>query len=244
MTLKKATAYRLSDNSKALLIFYFVIFAVMLSFILRTTLFTSSNYGTLGGLDASSMIFIFVVSLIFAESFKMLQQNGCSRKTIFLSFVYSTIILAVVMAVVDSLTAMLMDIITSNYESGFFQIYQARYQSMRSAQHFFEGLLWYVTAYVMMGAIGFFITNLYYRMGKLLKVLVSVGVPVFFVIILPILSNLTGGAIYEGIKNFFDFAWGFSHGFNPYFSMVSASIFSVILGGLAFLLIRRAVPKQ
>lgn len=241
MTLKKAAIFRLWDSRKALLIFYSVIFGLMISAALNSAF--SSDTITVGGLDGASLIFIFVVGLIFAESFKMLLQNGCSRKTIFLSFIFSTFSMAAFMALVDSMTGLLMNIVT-NYESGFFQIYGARYLSMQAAQPFFEGLLWYVTAYTMMAMIGFFITNLYYRMGKLLKILVSVGVPVFFVIILPMLNNLTGGAISVGIKNFFDFAWGFSHGFSPYFSMVSTTIFSAILGGLAYLLIRRAVPKQ
>lgn len=239
--INKATLYRIWDNRKALLIFYGAMYAVMLTSILAMSL--SPLEITMGGLESASMIFIFIIGLIFAESFKMLLQNGCSRKTIFLSFVYSIIAIATLMALVDSVNGLLMKLVT-DYESGFFQLYRVRYQSYGQALQVFEGLLWNVTAYVMLAMVGLFITSLYYRMNKLLKVLVSVGVPAFFIIALPIIDTLADGAIYLGMRNFFNFAWGYNHGFNPYFSMVSTTLFSIILGGLAYLLMRRAIVKE
>jgi len=242
MLTNTAVKYRLWENRKALIIFYLIIYLVMIASIIAVS--SVNEVITLNGLEFASMIFIFIVGLEFSEPFQMLLQNGCSRKTIFLSFVYSIIPIATVMALIDGLNGILMNQFT-NYENMFLQFYGPRFTEAVGVMQFIEGFLWSLTAYTMVAIIGLFITALYYRMNKQMKWIVSIGVPAFFMIVLPLIdTSFFNGAIIEGIGKVLDFAWGYQNGYNPYFSMISCILFSVIFGSLAYSLIRRAVVRD
>lgn len=247
MNIKTAVKYQIHGFKKPLLIYYFIIYVV---FILAAVSANSANrrgaFVSLGGIEVSSMIFIFISGLnSFRETFKMFLQNGLSRKTLFISFAYSIISISAIMAFIDSINGVLARIF-SIYQSAFIQFYWMRYsESSNRVLKFIEGFLWYIFTYAMLAMIGYFITVLYYRMNKALKLLVSIGVPFLFLIIIPMIdSNVTGGVISKGITNFFSFAWGYKNGFNPYFSMVTCTIIFALFGGLSYLLIRKAVVKE
>ena len=78
-----------------------------------------------------------------------------------------------------------------------------------------------------------------------MKRIVSIGGPVFFLIVLPYIDiYLFDGGIYEAVKYLFSKAWGFLDGFNPYISVLSSFITIAIFGALSFLAMRRATVKK
>jgi hypothetical protein len=247
MNIKTAVKYQIYEFKKPFLIYYFIIYMIFALFFLSTSpLIRNGADVNLGGMEAASMIFIFVSGLnSFKETFRMFIQNGLSRKTLFISFVCGIIPISAFMALIDSINGVLAGMV-SNYQTAYMQFYGQRYAgSSNGILQLVEGFLWSIFAYAMLAMTGYFITTLYYRMNKGLKFIVSIGVPAFFFIILPIIdTNFTDGVISKGITNFFSFAWGYKNGFNPYFSMVTCTLIFALFGGLSYLLIRKAVVKE
>jgi len=246
MNIKAAVKYRLWDTKRPLLIFYSIIYTIMAASIIAVT-----NLGdhvlSFSGFEFASMIFIFVLELnSFKEPFLMFLQNGLSRKTLFQSFVISIVPVSGLLAVIDSLNGLVMNEFM-NYESIFLQFYNIRYSSCLGnvgLAQFFEGMLWYLTAYAMLAMVGLFITTLNYRMNRKQRLLFFIGVPVLFVYVIPLVDRtITNGAIYRGIGEFFAFAWGYTNGYIPYYSMVTCALFFVLFGGLTYLLTRKAVAN-
>lgn len=243
MNLKAAVKYQLWESKNSLIIFYGIISAIYA--LALTSIALSSNTSIrISGFELSSMIFIFVFGLnLFTDTFMMFLQNGISRGTLYKSLLATIVPVAAFMAAIDSINSNLANLV-ADYQSMFSQLYHLRY-SQGGGWQFLEGLLWYLTAYAMVGMIGLFITTLYYRMGKKLKLLVSIGVPVLLVIVLPAVdTNFTNGAIFGAIAKFFAFAWGYQNGFNPYYSMVTCTVIAALFAGLTWLLVRKATIKD
>lgn len=244
MKLKSAVKYQLSDSVKPLFIFYSVIYAIIVCIFLLSRMKTDGKV-SFGGIESASMVFIFIAGLnSFKSQFRMFLQNGLSRKTLFKSIVISMIYIALFMAVVDSLNGVIAGNIMT-YQPAFEQFYGQRYNNSGDLLKFLDGLIWFLSAYLFLAMAGLFITTLYYRMNKWQKLSVSVGVPIFFIIILPTVDQtITNGSIARGIKEFFSFAWGYQNGYNPYYSVLTCTVFSVMLGVLSYLLVKKAIAKD
>ena len=249
MRIKTAMNYHLSDAKRSLIIFYGVVYVIAIGFWALSKVFSQADFNY-GGMESASMIFLFVAGLnSFKGPFRMFLQNGISRKTQFAGYAASLAILAVGMAVVDNLSDLLFA-----RTSMFFEMYGMRYVSSPiylityqagTVQSFAEGLLWTIVQYFVLGMVGFFISALYYRMNKALKLLVSIGLPVLLFILLPIVdTNFTHGVIYDSLFRFIGFCMGYLNGFNPYYAVVSGIVLSLFLAGLSYLAIRRATVKE
>ena len=87
--------------------------------------------------------------------------------------------------------------------------------------------------------LGYMITTLYYRMSKPIKLLVSIGVPVLLIIVLPIMdSALFGNALGRAMAALYEFVTS-----SPAIAMVARVVSVVLFGALAFLTLRRAPVK-
>ena len=244
MKLKASVRYFIRENVVALSVYYGIILCMYMLFIFAYMRFKGSVI-SMGGLDFSSSVFISVVGLnSFKSPFRMFLQNGYSRRSVFTGFALSGVLMSGVLSLLDSLSSLGLSRIIP-YSSGFVQMYSERYTEAESLLSLPEGFLWRFTFYLLFITAGYLIAALYYRMSKLLKVLVSAGVPVFLVILLPIIdSTLAGGAIYRGLYKFISFTLGFRHGANPYIAVLSFMVFTAVSGFLAFLLIRRAAVQE
>lgn len=110
---------------------------------------------------------------------------------------------------------------------------------------FFEKLLFTICLYAAVSMIGYFITALYYRMGKGAKIAVSVGVPAGLLIMLPIVdASLFHGKIGRTIGRLTSFAFGYSNKANPYYGMVTLLLIFAVFSALSWLLVRKAVIKD
>lgn len=248
MNMKSAVKYQFLEMKKSVVVYYAVIYAIYILLIVSLGLYVGGNTegSNIGGMEFSTIIFIFILGLnSFKESFRMFLQNGLSRKTLFKSFILSITLVSILMAFVDIFNALLVNII-SNYNSMYLQIYGQRYSESTSVvAKYLEGFLWSVFIYIAFAMLGYFITILYYRMNKKLQLIVSIGVPVFWIILFPYIDyNLAKGALSTSIKNFIIFATGFKNGINPYYFITSSIIGSIVLGILSYILIQKAVGKK
>ena len=105
--------------------------------------------------------------------------------------------------------------------------------------------MWRFVCYAAVAMLGYLITVLYYRMNKPAKLAVSIGVPVFFVIVLPAIDfALFSGSIYHAIGVFVARARGFLNGSNPYIGMLSGTLLFIIFAELSYLTLRKATVKE
>jgi hypothetical protein len=223
----------------------------MLIMLIVTRQFAESSVDYAGN-ETAVYIFAFVLGIAtFKEPFCLFIQNGVSRKSIFAGQLVTFIVSALIMAILSKallLLGWILELIEKRYRfTGFFeQLYSARYAgNTNGMQVQLEGFLFNFCFFAAFAAAGYFIAALYYRMNKGLKIAVSVGVPVLFAVVLPIIDSLlVKPFIYDSIFGFISFALGFSNGANPYYAVVSSLLGIALLSGLSWLLMRRSVIKS
>ncbi len=254
MNTQKVVKYQINEFKTSMFVFFLVILALML-LIGISVVNINVNGGEsniMGGMEFGIVIFLFIVGLnYFRETFRLMIQNGVSRKTMFKGVIISTAIIAVIMSLINEIILLIGKVFAANtesftFEGTFEQIYGARYAgSGTGLQMAFEGLLFLICISAAAMMFGFLITTMYYRLNKLAKVLVSVGVPVSIIIILPIVDfSLTGGQISNAIFKFMSFAFGFLNGTNPYYGMVTCLVGFALCAAISWLLIRKAAVKD
>lgn len=242
MRLAPALKYQLNGIKWPVIIFYIVIYSLFILMGISLLSFRQFNmHVTYGGFDMASMIFLFVVGLnAYKQTFHMFSANGISRKTMFTSFVVTAAILCAGMALVDGVNALIVRQFV-NYESALLQIIGTN--AGNGAGLIAVETLYNFFGYLACVMLGYFITTAFYRMNKPLKLAISIGVPVFFFILLPIIdAQLFSGEIYKAIGTMLAFCSGRLSG-SPYVAMAMDLAFAAVTGTLAYLLARRATVK-
>lgn len=250
MNLKSSYKYQLFDYKKGVMIFYIIILWVYI--MMCVTMIKASNVngiekGTFGGMDMATAIFLFICGLCsFKENFLMLSQNGVSRKTIFKGRVMVTITIAVAMALIDNVIYWIFRAISSTYTSNiectslFVQIYPERVHKVSSFLLHAENLLFDIVIYLGAFFIGYFITIMFYRLSKAGKAIAGAGVPVFFIVVLPIIdSTLTGGRICKLLQSLVILTMGTFGKF-----IISFIVISAAFAALSWALMRKAPVRQ
>jgi hypothetical protein len=203
-------------------------------------------------MESVSVITIFVIGLnSFKEDFKFFSANSISRRTQFFSTTAALGILSVFFAFIDTVNSILYSFIPSiEYHSIFsFLYYGYRFDPLTkqilTAEQLIGNFFWLIFFYFWFSMLGLFITTLYYRMNKGLKIAVSVAVPVLLFFGPDPLDRFTGGKSTNLISTIFRFVFfGTSSKANPYIGMLSMFILAVLAAALAFVLARKADIKK
>jgi hypothetical protein len=251
--LKTIVSYQLKNYKAAILWMYLTLFAI--SILLFTTVSSNSSLNN-NGLEFASLVAIFIFGLnSFKEDFKFFSANGISRKTQFCSTVLSLSVLSVIFALIDTICTILFTrmkvsqpmvllMYSPRYGYDFNAVFNQAGLNL-TPQFLLESFLWIFFAGLFLAAFGLLITSLFYRMGKGLKIAVSIG---FFVVIfdvLPLLDQLYfGGVLVKTILNAIVIALGLSGQCNPYTAMLSFFLLSCATFALTFLTVRSASIKK
>ena len=266
MKLKAAVRYYLNDFKKPVIIFYGVLLALFGIQLLLATLLKLRDPSS-GGMESATAIFAFVVGLnAFKAPFRLFLQNGLSRKTLYTGFIAGVLLLAAAMTILDQAFGWFRGIFVP-YTSSYMERFGSLYKNGGELRGFFDGLLWSFLSYASAAMTGLMIGSLFYRMNKALKLVVSIGVPALFIIIIPLIDSLfTHGAITAFLINVVAFAFGYGVTMRPSTGLFGllfqfadfekgipvfpyrAILFSVIsiavTGVFSFFLIRRATVKE
>ena len=246
MSFSKAFKYSVLSNKKPILGFYTVVVALYLVFIV-TSFFISG--GSVSGMDMASLVFLFVFGITsFKENFYMLLQNGVSRKNMFLGTVLSLLVVSVFVAVADTVLVRILGLIPADnfaLVSLFEQLYgMTQYSNSSTFAVSIHEIAWNSMMKFAFASIGLFIGCAYYKMSGLQKTLVSCGVPCFLLLGLPLIDlALPTLNIYEKLKEFFLFFFGFSDGVNSYQCVLCCLVLSIVVSGITFLMLRKTSVK-
>lgn len=254
MNLKSSYRYRLKTSMKSVIIYYIVI-AILCMINLALSFIYSGDGSFFNGIEVSSMIFLFVIGLnSFKEDFYMLLQNGISRKAIFTSTVLQLATLTGAMALLDYIAAILMNQ-TGCYNLIFKEIYYWYIEGNNILSLGFSqiiaGFFWSVSAYFLVASLGLLITLFYYKASHAVRLAVSIGVPVVFLIILPSIDMLLAPVGQETLGIFARIGqfilrlvgYGADSAPNPWIGTVSFLVLSAILHSVNWLMMKKALVK-
>jgi len=244
--LTAAFKYQIKDNIKAIVIFYCIVCAVIVLISIGTATITTSGNSTMGGLDTSTSIFIFIAGIVsFKEPFRMLMQNGVSRKTMMKSKILSALVITFFMAVCTTVLMLIGKALTSSMENyNVLSTYEQTYVLKAAGQSGFMvqlySFIFNFLQYLAVFILGLFVALIFYRCGKAGKIAVGAGVPVTLFLVLPIIDSIFFKMkVTKSILKFFDFAFGITAG-KPWAAFISFAVLAVLGLGLSWLLMRRA----
>jgi peptidoglycan/LPS O-acetylase OafA/YrhL len=242
MKIKQAVIYRLKDVRNSLLTFYLVVLACFVFFKIVGSL-ESVHMSQMNGLEMATIMFLFVLGLFsFRSTFYLFIQNGVSRKTMFYSYIITMLAVSGFMALIDTL-AYNLNSSKRGINSLFEQLYSTQYDDELVVK-ILVAFVWSLSAYLAFSIIGYFVSTIFYRMNKTLKIIVSVSVPCLLFIALPIVDSYYDGKVTRWISNTFDFFFGTGEQLNPFISVLTCCGISIILGICSYALVKKAVIKR
>ncbi len=210
-----------------------------------------------GGIEETSYLVFFILGLnMFRENLWMLLQNGISRKSKFLGHLITVLWGSLAATVINLLLTIILKNFSAYLNSKLLAAGFGRNGTVdgplnvSTSVEMIHGLEWngttmiiflltVFTGLILAASIGYFLTIMYYRLSTFGKAIVSVGVPVFFLIVLPMLDfRLFNGRFTASITSFMakvTTPWG-----TPPVSLFFAMIFILA----AWLIMRRAPVKR
>lgn len=263
--LPKVTKYQIYDAKNAVLIYYLVILSLVAlvgvyssstSSVSVVDVTISSNVNNSGleaptavvkreqsmqednsfnasGLEGSTAIFLFVLGLnLFKTSFKFLSANGVTRRRFFRENTLAIMIIAALLTIIDTIMGATFKLLGH---------YQPLYEQIYGNITLLNGIVWAFAYYLTAIMLGWFITMLYYRSSSLLKIVISISPAIVFIGLTYL--NRIWGHVFSTIGQFFIKFWSINN-LNSYVAARNLLLFTVLLGGLVFLLMRRAPVKD
>jgi hypothetical protein len=244
MRLGKAFKFQIKEIIKPIATFYGV-FLLIILFFFGLAYISKDGSIRFGGFEISVIVMLFVTMLtIIRSDFHLFLQHGYSRKTLFLSTNLCLISASAVVALIEVILYRICNFILP-YQGIFIQGYGAAYVSEAGFKGMIDEYLWKFFLYILAGAIGIFISLLYYRMNKLLKIIVSVGVPALFIVVYPLSDQyLFNGALAKIAVKIINFYTGYAFGREPYVNMLCNIALFALFGAFSFLLLRKCNYKK
>lgn len=244
MRIKAAYKYQLMDSLKGLGVFYITIVAIYVIFGGAVNLFVNGK-AQVSGLDSATGVFLFVLGLCtFKEIFLFMQQNGASRKSLFVGRVLSFAVISGMAAVIDRVLGTLSYVLqpAGHFGSGNGTIFSAIYP-VSGAGGYIVNILFSFVAYFCIAMVGYTITLVFYRLNKIGKIAVGVGVPVVLMNALPMLDYwVFGGVFFQWLYQFLKDIYGLTSG-QPWYGVLTNLVLAGLFSLFSWLLMRRAEVK-
>lgn len=231
----RATKYQLMTyKSQSLMCLSIIALNILIS-ITVTYLFPGAVISA-GSSDLITFIFIFILGIIsFITSFKFMLGNAVSRKSLFWADILSMAMISIGWAVILTLILYIIRIMDIKVFV-LYTLFYNNYSVMAS-------IVWFSTIFYLLVVIGWFISMAYYRSSKRLAYLISFA-PFILSGILTVINQTTNGKLFESIIKFIVATMGFSGSIpNPYIASFSMLLYTVIICGFNYLLIRKAEIK-
>lgn len=235
---------------KSAIIYYSIFIAIVI--VLCVGNYTGGLNSTMSGVEFATIIFLFVCGLnSFKANFYFAKSNGISRKTFIKGLLISSVPLALVMSIIDVIINRINNIFIKNptfYDmsygnlvAGMNGVWNGTWIQSNSFSTVFNTILFQFSFCLLAYVVGIVINMIYYRSNSYVKVIVSV-IPIAFIIFS---SNFTirNPSLTMKINSFLDYIFGFDP-VNVFACILTFLVGCVVLSGIAFLLIRKAVIKE
>ncbi|WP_370772238.1 hypothetical protein [Clostridium sp.] len=235
---------------KSAIIYYCIFIFIIITMTVINTLLVGDV--TMSGIEISTVIFLFVCGLnSFKSNFYFAKGNGISRKIFIKGLLISSIPIALVMSIIDIIINRINNIFIKNptfYDMAYGNlvgiigdIYNGSWTQSNSLNTILNTILFQFSLCLLAYVVGIVINMIYYRSNKYIKVLVSV-IPVALIIFSGNFSIRNPGLAMR-VNEFLDYIFGFNP-VNVFACIITFLVLTVVLSGISFLLIRKAVIKE
>ena len=200
MKTKQALKYQLYLTMKSLAIFFLFYTLAMAAVVILVTIFGgegAEQEQIISSGDGAAVIFMLVMGIVaYRETLRFMVQHGISRKETMLASVVNGAICAATISIVNVLLNMLFSAIQGDMIfRNFSELVYAYSAEVITLQIVYSVLLTFLAG-MMFYFIGVFITLGYYRLGRRGKYIVSIGMPMIVIVLLPALNRFVlNGAI-------------------------------------------------
>ena len=256
MNVKPVLRYQLREYFKVFSTFYGVIYSlIVVTLLLKYT--RSAPEGQISCIEIATMVACFIVGLVlFKNAFRFFTSCGISRRRLFCGLTAAIAVTAAAVSLLDTVNAAVFSNFI-DYRTIYWSMASQGGQngtflfsySLGSAGNFtlhliplpllLKNWLWCLLSDFGIAMVGFLIGALYYRMSKPVKILVSVGVPSFCFIFLPLFDfNVTHGVIGRFVAA--SFAQWTLWGLNPGLDLLTRLAACALIAGGIWLLLRKA----
>lgn len=239
--LQTAIRYECLTSVKYIWIFYTIMLSIVAVVFITLKLCLGNNENiSMSALETSSIIYIGILGIMgFTEDFKMLIQNGFTRKYIFISTISMFMFIAAVLAFFDTIIGSVAPLVMTEYKNFFGLIYGIK------NQYLLNWLLLFLT-YTFVSSVTYFFVVLFNKIGKyfFIAFMVALGiilgfiVPLLFVYVIP--EN-----VIQNIFTFLSRIAGFTSDgtINYLYPIASLIIGAGIFEGITYLILRRTELK-
>lgn len=233
----KVYKYMIRETTQPVLVFYLVIVLVSVLGVSMKLVMPHMNY-EFDGMRLATTIFLFVTGLnSFKSSYLFLQANGVTRRHFYAGGLLAIATAVVAVTAIDSLLYGLLRLFVQP---------EQKYTMLLLYPNsgFVVALLWTLAFNLLAAIFGWFLTMLYYRSNKYVKIAISVS-PAIVMIVLPILSSVFGGGNWlSAMAEVFLAVMGLAGTPNAWIGMITMLVAATAFAGLSFLLVRRAPIKE
>ena len=237
--LRTVVQYECVTSFKYIWIFYAVVFAVIA--VISAIIFLVEGSLELVGtncLEVNSLVYVGILGALgFKEDFRMLIQNGFTRKYIFIATLSMFGFISGTMALVDAVVGNLMYHINNNY----FSVYGAIY----GYDNIFMNWLWLFLLYVTFCCLLYLIVLVINKVGKKASIYLAVVFGGIILLIIALFRYVFTAEIVGNILEFLMKAMGFMADgtINYIFPALTLFVLATILGTGSYAIIRRTELK-
>jgi hypothetical protein len=247
----KVAKYNINSLKKSVFIYYSIFIAVCIFLVILSKI-CYGNFGT-SGTELSSAIFIFIVGLnMFKENFYFMKSNNVSRKSYFLGTVLSMLPIATLMSVIDIIINRVYSLFVkcpTNYDMIFTDFNNGVNTTLATSNWvqgndivtLFNTFLFQTSLYLMLFALGFVITMVYYKCNKLMKTVISISPVMLFILFSVLASNFPYAA--GKLVEFLFYILGITPR-NVYTAILTFIILFIALIVVAYLFVRKMIIKE
>lgn len=239
--LREVVRFEIATSLRYLVIFYLIQYSVVAVTLFLTWLGRGSlDHPYFAALEICAMIFVFIFGTLgFGEDFKMLLQNGFTRRVHFVAALVLFVVTAMLLALVDTLAARGIEAVAHGYWSLFTAIYGPNHAL------WLQGL-WRFGVYLVLVCVGYFCALTVTRLGTKRALILGIALWCAGVVILPMafrewLPDALRYDIGTGAETFIYHCAGFTaEGVQLANPLLSLAVLAVVGFAICFALMRRA----
>lgn len=234
--LSTAIRYECATSFKYIWIYYACVFGAI-GLIWALLYAVTGDPETLGTnvLEFNTLIFAGILGgLGFREDFRMLIQNGFTRRYIFAAALAMFAFVSAIMALVDTTVGRVLHALPGDYDSMFGVLYGY-------AHHPILNWLWLFMVYMVVCCLLYFVVLVIHRIGKRASVLLGIGLGVVLFLLLPaLLRFVVPHEVTQALITFAVRALGLAADGAMHVVYLTLLLLVGIFAGGAYLVIRRA----
>lgn len=199
LNLAPVLKYRFQDTLKAMSIFVGIMILILFATYILIAVAVNNGSNSSGSFSAfgiAATITLFVTGIATVrDDFRLMIQNGISRRTVFTAELLVTMIISLLLAIAGEIIITIGQLIISKQPYFFISdIYQLLFTDFELATKMsmtdhIKSIILLFFLFTCTNIIGMFISMLFYRLNKVWTLIVAIGTPIFIFVILPIVLS-------------------------------------------------------